>query len=187
MIVDLASKMRDEFFTIIRSRTAATVAEANDAALAIINKLIAKKSYQDGVITALRAENERLRAALETTTDDCKNAFHENERLRAALEKRACSCLICERSPEDQDDHCEARAALSGADAPSPWRLIEDGVQDTDWRLLWVPDEHGGLPIVGCMDAETWIYRDDERACGQLIKLPTHWMPLPPPPKKEGE
>ena len=70
-------------------------------------------------ITALRAENERLRAALETTTDDCKNAFHENERLRAALEKRACSCLICERSPEDQDDHCEARAALSGADAPA--------------------------------------------------------------------
>ena len=139
----------------------------------------------DITITSLRAEVERLRAALETTTDDCKNAFHENERLRAALEKRACSCLICERSPEDQDDHCEARAALSGADAPSPWRPIETGVQDTDWRLLWVPDEHGGLPIVGCMDAETWIYRDDERACGYLTKLPSHWMPLPPPPKTE--
>ena len=36
-------------------------------------------------ITRLTAEIERLRAALEVTSSDCKEAFADNERLRAAL------------------------------------------------------------------------------------------------------
>lgn len=71
----------------------------------------------------------------------------------------------------------------------SPWRPITEapfelimGDRWLDWCLLWIHDEHGGFPIVGGMDAELWLFRDDERACGELVTEPTHWMPLPPAP-----
>jgi cob(I)alamin adenosyltransferase len=48
--------------------------------------LLTQKSKQ---IVELQAEVERLRAALEVTTSDCKEAFADNEKLRAALLKSA--------------------------------------------------------------------------------------------------
>lgn len=58
----------------------------------------------------LEKENERLRAALEVTSSDCKEAFAENERLRAALE-------VAANDLEDWGAYTKAlkiRAALDG-------------------------------------------------------------------------
>ena len=75
----------------------------------------------------------------------------------------------------------------------SEWQPIETVPVITDfgtgcewteeWFLLFVPDEYGGMMIVGSLEADEWIYRDAERACGALHEKPTHWMPLPPPPR----
>lgn len=43
----------------------------------------------DELCNEAAAEIERLRAALEVTSNDCKEAFADNERLRAALEGAA--------------------------------------------------------------------------------------------------
>lgn len=64
----------------------------------------------------------------------------------------------------------------------SPNGKPEDADPWVEWCLLWVSDLHGGFPIVGGMDAGMWLYRDSERACGEINPPPTHWQPLPAPP-----
>lgn len=73
----------------------------------------AREEYQKK-IAELQAEIERLRAALEVTSSDCKEAFEDNERLRVVLEEVAeyeiedgCPCSACQYS-------ALARAALEG-------------------------------------------------------------------------
>jgi hypothetical protein len=62
-------------------------------------------------------------------------------------------------------------------------RLTEtEGAMWLEWCLLFIPDEHGGLAIVGGMDADEWLGRNDDRSCFPLETPPTHWMPLPEPP-----
>lgn len=57
-----------------------------------------------------------------------------------------------------------------------------EGDDWTDWLLLWVPDTHGGFPIVGSLESGEWIWRDAERACGTIETPPTYFMSLPQPP-----
>lgn len=72
----------------------------------------------------------------------------------------------------------------------SEWQPIETALFETDsfgdkwlsWCLLFSPDEHGGVIVVGGMDAGVWLNRDDVRKCAEFEKPPTHWMPLPEPP-----
>ena len=52
------------------------------------------------------------------------------------------------------------------------------------WSLLARKDDHGWVQWVGGMDAGMWLFREPERACGDSPE-PTHWMPLPQPPKEE--
>lgn len=64
-----------------------------------------------------------------------------------------------------------------------PYTLDRHGFKWVHWHLLWFPDEHGGLAVVGGMDADDWLTRDYDRACSMVSKAcPTHWMPLPPAP-----
>lgn len=49
----------------------------------------------------------------------------ENERLRKTLEEHACSCVECERAPEDRDMCCRARAALSPTPAAGAGTSLE--------------------------------------------------------------
>ena len=71
-------------------------------------------------------------------------------------------------------------------DMVSPSGREEDADPWLDWCLLWIPDAHGGLPIVGGMDAGIWLYRDAQRACGEIEINPTHWMPQPEPPSMKA-
>lgn len=59
---------------------------------------------------------------------------------------------------------------------------FDDGRRWLTWCLLWVPDQYGGLAIVGGMNADEWLWRDDERACAGFQTAPTHWRHLPEPP-----
>ncbi len=69
----------------------------------------------------------------------------------------------------------------------SPSGREEDADPWLSWCLLWISDEFGGLPLVGGMDAGHWLYRIDDRACGEIQTVPTHWMPLPSPPIDEDK
>ena len=59
---------------------------------------------------------------------------------------------------------------------------FDDGRRWLTWCLLWVPDQYGGLAIVGGMNADEWLWRDDERSCAGFQTAPTHWRHLPAPP-----
>lgn len=52
--------------------------------------------------------------------------------------------------------------------------------------LVYVPDRFGGVILVAQRDAGMWLFRDDTRACDELTTEPTHWMPLPDPPKSDS-
>ena len=84
-IMKLASEMRDSFFTIIRANTAATVSEANDASLKIINTLIAETKTTADEITKLREDNEMMLTDIRRTGVAMRDFKAEIERLRAAL------------------------------------------------------------------------------------------------------
>lgn len=68
-------------------------------------------------LKACKLEVNRLRAALEVTSSDCKEAFAENERLRAALREIASgkySGLVLPSLPPQDPAVNRARAALEG-------------------------------------------------------------------------
>ena len=50
--------------------------------------------------------------------------------------------------------------------------------------LLGHFDKYGFVAWVGMMDGDMWLYRDPDRACGDPPMPPTHWQPLPLPPKE---
>jgi len=100
-IMKLASEMRDSFVAIIRANTAATVSEANDASLKIINTLIAETK---------------------TTAD-------EIERLRAALLEAAYELDAYYRA-EYPGDHPYSRKKLAEAMASNPARAALGGSDD---------------------------------------------------------
>ena len=74
------------------------------------------------------------------------------------------------------------------------WQPIADLKHDGDaeneavcgfWAgpvLVYVPDAHGGVMLVAQCDAGDWLVGDETRCFGDMLKQPTHFMPLPPAP-----
>lgn len=158
--------------------------------------------------TRLTAEVERLTARLETSErvdklfdETMASLTAEAERLRAALIDNAASLeaaiSLLERggkkaAPSDKmfemmlNDYRKstnnARAALTSAPAPSPWRPIETA--PTDGTVVRVfAAERQGLPAFQC----TAAYHEDAGWCVDELREVTHWMPLHPAPQKEVE
>ena len=66
----------------------------------------------------------------------------------------------------------------------SEWQPIETSPKDSKARLVW-------CPLRKNIYVATWDGRYDGAwiffgGGGSLIEDPTHWMPLPPPPKAEA-
>ena len=73
----------------------------------------------------------------------------------------------------------DMRAALAAADAKR-WRPISEAPTDGTRFLFW----NGGLVGIGFYIQGKHFAADS--FAGQTAQNPTHWQPLPPPPK-EGE
>lgn len=83
-----------------------------------IENLEARNRKLSEALTACKIEVNKLRAALEVTSSDCKEAFADNERLRLALReiaKHPRGGVIDTPEKMDRDEFIGiARAALEG-------------------------------------------------------------------------
>ena len=65
------------------------------------------------------------------------------------------------------------------------WKTIESAPNDRTLMLLWVKTRWGkmadALPLTGWGEHGYWYCVNADEAVHQV--KPTHWMPLPPPPK----
>ena len=60
------------------------------------------------------------------------------------------------------------------------WMNIETAPMDGTDVLVWC----GGTMFIACMEVGRWFF---DRTDHSVKPLPTHWMPLPPAPKKGDE
>lgn len=60
------------------------------------------------------------------------------------------------------------------------WQPIETAPKDGTDVLVWC----GGTMFIACMEVGRWFF---DRTDYSVKPLPTHWMPLPPAPKKGDE
>ena len=60
------------------------------------------------------------------------------------------------------------------------WQPIETAPKDGTDVLVWC----GGAMFIACMEVGRWFF---DRTDYSVKPLPTHWMPLPPAPKKGDE
>ena len=60
------------------------------------------------------------------------------------------------------------------------WMNIETAPMDGTDVLVWC----GGTMFIACMEVGRWFF---DRTDYSVKPLPTHWMPLPPAPKKGDE
>jgi hypothetical protein len=77
-----------------------------------------------------------------------------------------------------------ARAALSASQpAPSPWKPIETAPKDE--LIIVGPTKRMGICVAMNHSRDGWV----TETCAEWVSMytPTHWMPLPPAPQKEGE
>lgn len=97
---------------------------------------------------------------------------------------------------DDQDDKA-IRAIGLGPDNAGPdhpkwdggWMPIETAPKDTKARIVWCPAWRNTfivswlVPFGEPIDNGYWAHFGG--ACTKLSERPTHWMPLPQPPKED--
>jgi len=155
--------------------------------------------YEDGdyaleaikFFNSLRAENGRLREALRPFADDAAKYWSDAEYTPDGSAVGV-----------DVGDLRRARTALEGVTEPaSPWRDIESAPKDGTWIFIYRDNWHGAIKakwgeIDGVDELFTgWVFQDEFLCIGcaegclgynEDIEdgyMPTHWMPLPEPPK----
>ena len=68
----------------------------------------------------------------------------------------------------------------TGSIEMTEWQPIETAPMDGTDVLVWC----GGPMFIACMEVGRWFF---DRTDHSVKPLPTHWMPLPLPPKKGDE
>jgi len=66
------------------------------------------------------------------------------------------------------------------------WQPIETAPKDGTDILVAFPKNVGWLQIVRWWEKKTGFQWVDGYTCKRIWNSPTHWQPLPPPPKEEG-
>lgn len=72
----------------------------------------------------------------------------------------------------------------------SDWQPIDTAPKDGSWVLLWLPSPRSYLVKARWLDSEEYvddIWHEWQQQGGDRVRCilpgPTHWMPLPKPPK----
>jgi len=79
---------------------------------------------------------------------------------------------------------------LATAQAESEWRTIETAPKDGTWILLMGESGYINRPYrvhVGNWGERDWWMQSEDCSFEDDGGPPTHWMPLPDPPKEEGD
>jgi len=102
---------------------------------------------------------------------------------RATLEGDEATLLAMSAIYPHWRDACLAgaralHALLAATETPSGWQDISTAPKDGTLMLVWAPGVHG-LPSMHALCA----YHADAGFCIDELRAPTHWMPLPTPPR----
>lgn len=123
-------------------------------------------------------ENARFAAASRQAIPDL---IAEVRRLRYELDQASgIYTLVQHKDAEIEELQAEIEALKN------PWRPIETAPRDGTYLLLFIPD-YGDEKHIGFGDEDGFLIDDgaieflDEE--GDMDNYPTHWMPLPQPPK----
>lgn len=112
-------------------------------------------------------------------THPIRQAVEEIERLRESVER------FMRLAAEARADADAARRRHDGpggvVTAPSGWIACSNRVPD-DLQTVLLCDAHGRVQP-GWHDADEQAWRDMEKAMLSGDEQPTHWMPLPQPPR----
>lgn len=63
------------------------------------------------------------------------------------------------------------------------WQKIDSAPKDGTLVLCFCPNEVSGLKIVTLLFHQGYLHWADATGDGWNLYEPTHWMPMPPPPK----
>ena len=126
----------------------------------------------------------QARAGGRFTTDDYpahRNAgtdpFGHNAAHIAAFDPPTALALLNRLEAAEQ-----ALAAKEVGGSAAGWRPMADAPKDKTPIDVWIPDDEGGYRVTGlkCNSSGGLI---DHRGCtADLLRWPTHWMPILPPP-----
>lgn len=140
-------------------------------------------------LRALEEENERLRKA--------RDDFHMDYRLKCDTKTKALNVelhrlretarfflTLVDTYTSGPTYQSAREALLSALSAPKAattdsWQPIETAPTDETLILVYAPGALEGLPDLICPCA----YHQDAGFCVCELRQPTHWMPLPSPPK----
>lgn len=98
-----------------------------------------------------------------------------------------CDSKALNRNTEQHSSALDARAKVLSLELEqsSNWQTIETAPRTGKWILLWWPDVTDA-PFVGywCEVKHKWVDATSGSGWGNVLD-PTHWQPLPPPPKEQ--
>ena len=111
--------------------------------------------------------------------------------MKEQIEEMAADlCLIdrCKHLPQEECNmttcaHCEAEALYNAGYRKQEWISVEDGLPEKGQHVLclYPQKDYGSKCVVDYAETADGFFAEQ-----YLFGRPSHWMPLPEPPKMEG-
>ena len=108
---------------------------------------------------------------------DYLSSLIAGQKMGSSIPVQVCELEMLKTYLEIQQTMAEGRAALAKAE-PAGWQKIETAPEGT--MIL--------CANMKAMEARSWAYVAwiaGGKVCGYRMDMPTHWMPLPTPPKEQ--